>query len=107
MKKRKKRKVKQPSFVRQVWDLHVERCKTRKALRLLSKQEWSVEFLTAMLLRAANLSHQPLEMTITNNNTSIRVNTHDNVGSTYRDDSIFNHLDDNLRVEQFIASVNA
>lgn len=102
----RKKKVKQPSFIRQAWDIYVERHKTRKALRLLSKQEWSVEFLTAMLLKAANLAHQPLEMTITNNNTSIRISTVDNVDSPYRDDSIFNHLDDSLKVEQFIASVN-
>jgi len=104
----KKAKVpKQPSFIRQAWDLFIERYKTRKALRMLSKQEWSIDFLTAMLLRAANLAHQPLEMTITNNNTHIKISTVDGpTTAAYRDDSIFNHLDDELKVKQFIESVN-
>ena len=98
---------KQPSFLRQFIDLQIERQKTRRALRLLSKQEWSVDFLTALLIRAANVAHQPLEMTIINNNTQLKISTVDNPGvSAYRDDSIFNHLDDELKVRQFIAEAN-
>jgi len=97
----------QPSFIRQAWELFTERYKTRKALNMLSKQEWSIEFLTAMLIRAANLSHQPLEMVITNHGQSIKISTVNNPGSAaFKDDSIFNHLDDELKVKQFIESVN-
>lgn len=103
----KKKKIKEPSFIHQAWELFTERYRTRKALRLLSKQEWSVEFLTALLVRAANMAHRQLEMTITNNSTVVKVNTIDTpMSGTYRDDSIFNHLDDTLRVNQFINEVN-
>lgn len=93
------------SFLKQAWELHIEKVKTRKALRLLSKQEWSIEFLTALLIRAANLSNRPYEMTIQNGNSSIVIKSA-SAQSAYRDDSIFNHLDDELRVRQFIDEVN-
>lgn len=98
---------KQPSFFKQAWDIYYERTKTRKALRLLQKQEWSVDFLTALLIRASNMTNKPLEMIITNNNMTIRINTIDSsMNATYRDDNIFNHLDDELKIKQFIDEVN-
>ena len=104
----KQKKYKPPSFVRQLVDLQIERYKTHKALRQLVNNEWSVEFLTAMLVRASNITHQPLEMTITNKaGTSIKVNTVDTPNTAaYNDDSIFNHLDDELKVRQFVESMN-
>jgi hypothetical protein len=100
------RKEKKHSFFREAWILAVERAQTRKALRLLSKQEWSVDFLTAMLLRAANLAHRPLQMTITHKDTSITIRTTDELSTSYKPDNIFDHLDDDLRIRQFIAEVN-
>lgn len=96
------------SILKQWLEIQQERAKTHKALRLLTKQEWSVEFLTALLIRASNVVHRPLEMTIVHKNgMSIRINTIDtSESSTYRDDSIFNHLDDELKVRQFIEEVN-
>lgn len=82
-----------------------EKYQTHKALRLLSKQEWSIEFLTAMLIRASKVSNTPLEMSIHNGNKSIVVRTADSV-SKYKDDSIFDHLDNELRVSEFIKAVN-
>lgn len=108
---KKRRAVRAPravkdSFIHQAWALATERMCTRKALRLLQKQEWSIEFLTAMLIRAANVVHRPLEMTIKNRETSVTIRTTDDVATPYKDDSIFNHLDDELKIRQFISEVN-
>jgi hypothetical protein len=102
------KKPKQPSFIKQAWNLMVERSHTRKALRLLSKQEWSIDFLTAMLIRASNVTRQSYEMEIHGpHGTKIVIRTIDApTNSAYRDESIFNHLDDELKVKQFIESVN-
>ncbi len=105
--KQKKPKKERPhSFIRDAWVLAVERARTRRAMRLLTKQEWSVDFLTALLVRAANVAHRPLEMEIRHRDTAVTIRTTDELTSSFRDESIFNHLDDDLRVRQFIEEVN-
>jgi hypothetical protein len=93
-------------FLREAWAVLVERQKTHKALRLLSKQEWSVEFLTAMLVRASRVTKQQLEMSITNGGNSITVRTIENQTSKFKDDSIFDHLDDQAKVNQWVESMS-
>lgn len=46
--------------------LHVERAKARKALRLLSKQEWSVEFLIYLLNKAVEISRKEMHIVLRN-----------------------------------------
>ena len=104
---RKTKQPKEPSLLSQWFDILKERYLTRKAMRLLVKQEWSIDFLTAMLIRCANHSGRPYEMTISNGHNSIKINTIDTPNNAaYRDDSIFNHLDDDLKVRQFVEGVN-
>lgn len=94
-------------FIKDLWTVLVERQKTRRALRLLSKQEWSIEFLTALLVRSANVLHKPLQLTITQGDRSFTIKTVDIVEEgIYRDDNIFNHLDDESKVRSFINEVN-
>ena len=38
------------AIIKQVWDVWVEQSRARKALRILNKQEWSVEFVTCLLV---------------------------------------------------------
>jgi len=105
---RNRGKLKQPSLFRQWLTIKHEQALTRKALRLLKKQEWSVDFLTALLIRAANIMNRPLQMTIASpSGIKVSVNTIDTPTSTYRDDSIFNHLDDETRIQAFINEVNS
>jgi hypothetical protein len=79
---------------------------THKALRLLNGQEWSVEFLTAMLIRASKLRRQDLEMDIYGKNgTKITVRTTDSV-SKFKDENIFEHLDDEIKIQQFMEQLN-
>lgn len=99
-------KIKKRTVFTDLWDLWIERTKTKKALRILVQQEWSVEFLTAMLYRAARLYQQPLEMTIeSKNGTKLIVRTTDVNATPFKDDDIFNNLDDELKVQQFIDQV--
>ena len=100
--------MRQRSIWSEMWQLWIERCKTKKALRILNKQEWSIEFLTAMLIRASRITGQPLEMTIVGpGSVAVQINTMDNPQSAvYRDESIFNHLDDDLKIQSFINQVS-
>lgn len=98
--------MKEKSLLRQWIEIQHERAMTRKALRLLTKQNWSVDFLTAMLIRASRVSNKELEMVIANGNNSIKIRTIDNPATSYSDDSIFDHLDDEFMVRNFINSIN-
>lgn len=101
-------KKRDPSLLKQVWDVYSERYRVHRALRLLKKQEWSVEFLTAMLIRAANMVHKPLEMTIIGpGGTRIIINTLESpTPIALQDESIFNHLDDEMKIRSFISEAN-
>jgi hypothetical protein len=95
------------SFLKEAWALYKERVLTRRALRLLNKQEWSVEFLTAMLYKAAKAYGQSLEMTITGpGGVNMTIRTADKENPTrFKDESILERLDDELAVQQFISQV--
>jgi hypothetical protein len=94
-------------FTKELWGLWVERHKIHKALRILNKQTWSVEFLTALLVRAANASHQQLAMTITGpGGIAVHINTIDDNAPALQDDNVFNHLDDDVYIKQFMESIN-
>lgn len=98
---------KKPSLLRQWLDIKHEEAMTHKALRLMKKQEWSVEFLTALLMRAANTLHRPLEMTIASpSGVKVTIKSTEVESNTFNDDNIFNHLDDEMRIKAFIERVN-
>jgi len=108
----KKPKVKKPvtgfrKFLKDLWEVMVERNRVHKALRLLSKQEWSIEFLTALLVRAANITNQPLEIVIVGpNGTQYIVRTADqHIPTALRDDDIFNHLDDDAKIRAYMEAI--
>ncbi len=82
-----------------------EYVKTKRALRAAAKLSWSVEFLTAMLKRAAKAENQNLEMTLGNGQQWIKIRTVGQDLSDVKDDSIFNHLDDDLKIKAFIDSL--
>lgn len=95
-------------FIKEAWGICVERYLTHRALRLLSKQSWSIEFLSALLIRSAKCMGTDLEMTISDESgRSIKVNTLTVQQPLYKDDSIFDHLDDEVRIRQFMNSVGA
>jgi hypothetical protein len=102
--------IKQPkekSLFRKWLDIRHEQVMTKKALRLAMKQEWGVDFLTALLVKASRVRGQALEMTIVSaSGAKIEVRTTDTpTSAAYRDDNIFNHLDDEMRIAEFIRNV--
>jgi len=46
------------TFIKQLWLVWVERAKARKAMRLLTKQAWSVEFLTYIMAKSTELNRK-------------------------------------------------
>ena len=47
--KNKEKKPKEPSLLRQIIAIHYEQTRRAKALRILKKQTWSIEFLSTLL----------------------------------------------------------
>jgi hypothetical protein len=93
-------------FIQDLWDLWVERHKIHKALRLLNKQEWSIEFLTHLLVRASKVSGTPLEIRIIGpNNVAVEVKYSELKPEQYKDDDIMNHLDDEVKMRQFMEQI--
>lgn len=97
---------KEPSLFRQIIAIHYEQAKRRKALRLLERQHWSVDFLSTLLLKSARMLGTPLELSIMSPDgvvmkiTAKDLNTDD---GRIDDTDIFNHLDDASAVNDFIA----
>lgn len=56
------------SFIKDVWTIYSERAKARKALRLLAKQEWSVEFLIYILAKAREIARKDMHIVLRNGN---------------------------------------
>lgn len=102
-------KHKEPGLLRQIIAIHYEQARRRKALRILEKQEWSIDFLSAMLLKAYKMSGQPLQMEIVSKGgqrlllSTLKAETRVQDADT----SIFNKLDDQAAVEQFIREHSA
>jgi hypothetical protein len=94
-------------FIKDAWEVLKERYKTRKAMRLLCKQEWSVDFLTALLIRAARISKQNLELELVSPlGQRIIIRSTDPAPRALADDSIFDHLDDEAKLQAFMREVN-
>lgn len=102
--------TKEPSLFRQMVTIHFEQCRRRKAMRLLMKQEWSVDFLATLLIKGAKLSNQGLQLEITSpSGIKINMTTTDAINrqTALNDDSdIFNKLDDQAAIEAFIREHN-
>lgn len=96
-------KDKEPGLLRQLIAIHYEQAKRRKALRILNKQEWSVEFLEYLIIHAAKDLKQNIVITVTSpagHKLDIKsVSAQTKLDTDY---DIFNHLDDQAAVEQFI-----
>ncbi len=89
-------------IIKDVIAIYKQNAETRKALRLLAKQEWSVEFLTSLLIKASKATRQDLEMTIqdkTGRRFTISTATQK---QTVTDDNILDHLDDEVAIQNFM-----
>jgi len=95
---------KEPGLLRQIIAIHYEQAKRRKALRILSKQVWSVEFFEYLIKKAAKDLHQNIEIEIESPaGHKMRMKAVTGEESQFSaDDDIFNHLDDVAAVNAFI-----
>lgn len=98
-------KDKEPSLFRKIIDIQWEQARRRKALRLLQKQVWSVDFLSTLLLKSAKMLGTSLELTVVSpNGSAMKITAKDLKQDDGRidDTDIFNHLDDQAAVNDFI-----
>jgi hypothetical protein len=91
------------AFLKEAWNLWKERQYIHKALRILNKQEWSIEFLTSLFIKAAKHFHEPLEMTIVGpGQVSVTIKSTEAKNFVLMDDDVMNHLDDDVFIRQFM-----
>lgn len=98
-------KDKEPSLFRKIIDIQWEQARRRKALRILQKQYWSVDFLSTLLLKSAKMLGTSLELTVVSPNGEVlKITAKDLKQDDGRidDTDIFNHLDDQAAVNDFI-----
>lgn len=97
-------KNKQPSLFRQMITIHYEQAKRRKALRQLAKAEWSMEFLTQVVVNAAKSLKQDIVIELeTKHGHKMKISSvKGSSGVLDASDDIFNKLDNEAAVQQFI-----
>lgn len=104
---KKRNRIKEPTLFSKLITIYYEQAKRRRALRLLNKQSWSVEFLTELLVKASRHSNieDGITMSITSRNgTVLTINSKNALrNSKYSDDDILNKLDDDTAINDFIA----
>jgi len=95
---------KEPGLLRQIIEIHYEQAKRRKALRILSKQVWSVEFFEYLIKKAAKTLHQNIQIELESpaGHKMRMTAVYGEESSLSADDDIFNHLDDAAAVNNFI-----
>lgn len=99
------KKKREPGLLRQIIAIHYEQAKRRKAIRELSKVEWSLEFLTEVLCHSAKVLHKDIVIELeTKGGHKMRLSSvKDSSKLLSADNDIFNHLDDEVAVNNFIA----
>lgn len=93
-------------LIRDIIAIKAEEARQKKALRILAKQKWSVEFLTALLQKAANKEHRPLELTITDpEGRTLKVVAVNKTENNDQSANIFDHLDDDYAIKRFMEQI--
>ena len=102
----RKRKSREPSVIRKVIAVLWEDAKRKRALRLLARQSWSLDFLSMALVKAGQHLGEGIAIAIENRDGTKITLTYDAATRSRAvqdmDDSVFMHLDDDLAVERFI-----
>lgn len=97
-------KSREPSLLRQIISIHYEQAKRRRAIRQLAKADWSIEFLCEVVKKSAQMLHKDIEIEVeSKSGNKIRISSVKDYSSMLSADSdIFNKLDDEAAVQQFI-----
>ena len=101
---RKNRELKEPGLLRKIISIKYEQAKRRRALRILNRQEWSVEFMEYLVEHAAKVLNKDIEIEIESpKGHKLRIKSVANHAiNLMTDDDIFNKLDDDAAVAEFI-----
>ena len=102
--KQKQKKFREPSVLRKMVEVLYEDVKRRRALRLLERQAWGLDFLSMALVKAGRHLDGGLVMVITDRNGVRMELRYEDVKDRTDEDSVFMHLDDDSFVEKFIAA---
>lgn len=104
--KKKIKKDKEPSLFRKIVEIHFEQARRQKVIRQLQKQSWSFDFLALLLVKASQVSGQNLSLSITDREGVTYTLAYDKAKQAdsvrQLDDTIFDHLDDDTAVANFI-----
>ena len=96
----------EPSLFRKLITIYHEQAMRRKALRILAKQTWSFDFLSAMLIRAGKSLGSGIQLEIKNIDGQVITLKYDKAAGSAADTryeaDILNNLDNNAVVEEFI-----
>ena len=93
-------------LIRDIIAIKAEEARQKKALRILAKQKWSIEFLTTLLQKAANAERKSLEMTVTDpEGRVLKVTALNNMNTSERSDNIFDHLDVDYAIKRFMEQI--
>ena len=104
--KKKIKKDKEPSLFRKIIEIHFEQARRQKVIRQLQKQSWSFDFLALLLVKASQVSGQNLSLSITDREGVTYTLAYDKAKQAdsvqQLGDTIFDHLDDDIAVANFI-----
>lgn len=105
--KKKFKKEREPSLFRKIVEIHFEQARRQKIIRQLQKQSWSFDFLALLLVKASQVAGQNLSLSITDREGVTYTLAYDQAKQAdsvqQLGDTIFNHLDDDTAVAEFIA----
>lgn len=93
---------KAPSLLRQIIRINYEAALQNRAMRIMKKQKWSVEFLTEMMKKVSD-QESPMELVLVSPSGEQLIIRPRNDEMAQFDDDILNHLDDEAAVRSFIA----
>ena len=97
----------EPSLLKKLIDIHHEEAMAKRALRVLSKQEWSVDFLCMLCAKAAKLTGSPVEIVVESPSKQVlSIKSQDIAAFAAAEDNILDKLDDTAAVEAFIRKHN-
>jgi hypothetical protein len=96
-------KNKEPGIIKQVISIWYEQAKRRRALRQLAKAEWSLDFLSEVLVHSAKVLNRDIIIELeTKQGHKMKLSSVLSKSKLSTDTDIFNHLDDEAMVQQFI-----
>lgn len=84
-------------------DIYAEQARAKKAVRVLAKQEWSVEFLEYLVLKCAKQTRKDVQMVVKNGSKVLTISSVSAPENPHvEDEDILMHLDDTAAVNDFI-----